>query len=195
MKLIAGLGNPGKEYENTRHNAGYKVIDALADDYGIEVIKAKHNALIGDKIINGEKIILAKPLTFMNLSGNSVCEILNYYKIEAEDLIVIYDDTTIDNGGIRIRERGGHGGHNGMKSIIGIIGSDFTRIRIGIGSCGDYNLSDYVLSKIPEEAMASLDKAAQDAVCAVKLIIDGKIETAMNRYNIRRKQEKEETDE
>ena len=135
MFVIAGLGNPGKEYAGTRHNVGFGALDELADKYRISVDTGKHKALIGKGIIEGEKVILVKPLTYMNLSGDSLREVLDYYKLPPERLLVIYDDINLDVGQLRIREKGSAGGHNGMKSIIARVGSDaFPRIRVGVGA-------------------------------------------------------------
>ena len=148
MFIIVGLGNPSKEYEGTRHNAGFEVIDRIADKYNISVDTKKHRALIGKGIIGGQKVILAKPQTFMNLSGESVRSLLDYYKVDEEqEFIVIYDDISLDNGQIRIRAKGSAGGHNGIKNIIAHLGGQvFPRVKVGVGEKpSKYDLADYVL--------------------------------------------------
>ncbi|MBE7027152.1 MAG: aminoacyl-tRNA hydrolase [Ruminococcaceae bacterium] len=168
MFLIAGLGNPGKQYEMTRHNIGFEVIDYISKEYNIKVNKIKHKALIGEGMLQGEKVILAKPQTFMNLSGESIREICEYYKLSCEDVIIIYDDISLASGSIRIRAKGSAGGHNGMKSIIYQLGSDeFMRLRIGVGAPkhADYDLKDYVLGRFSKEE-------AQDIISAVKICPD-----------------------
>ena len=152
MKLIVGLGNPTKEYENTRHNIGFMAIDALSEDYHIPVESLRHKALIGKGAIEGQRVILAKPVTYMNLSGEAVRAISDYYKIPPEDIIIIFDDTTLDVGRMRIRKKGSAGGHNGIKSIIAHLGTmEFPRIKIGIGAKREgQDLADYVLSRFPK---------------------------------------------
>lgn len=183
MKLIVGLGNPGKEYEMTRHNIGFMVISYLSRVYNIKVKKLKGKALIGDGVIAGEKVILAMPQTFMNLSGESVRELCQYYKIEPKDVIVIYDDKDIDVGKIRIRVKGSAGGHNGMKSIIYQLQSEeFPRIRVGIGMpSGD--LADHVLGHFSKEEQEKIEQAGKHAAAAVETIITDNVEKAMNQYN------------
>ena len=147
MYLIAGLGNPTREYDKTRHNVGFSVIDVLADKYNIDVSDRKHKALCGRGVIEGEKVLLVKPQTFMNLSGESIREAVDYYKIDPEDIIVIYDDISLDPGQLRIRLKGSAGGHNGLKNIIKMLGHDtFIRVRMGVGEKPkNYDLADYVL--------------------------------------------------
>ena len=156
MFIIVGLGNPSKEYEGTRHNAGFEVIDRIADKYNISVDTKKHRALIGKGIIGGQKVILAKPQTFMNLSGESVRSLLDYYKVDEEqEFIVIYDDISLDNGQIRIRAKGSAGGHNGIKNIIAHLGGQvFPRVKVGVGEKpSKYDLADYVLGHLWMKAM------------------------------------------
>ena len=185
MYLIAGLGNPGKEYENTRHNVGFKVLDALASDTGIEIKKARFEGLIGTGKINGEKVILLKPQTFMNLSGSSVRKTAMYYDIPKEHVIVIYDDIDIPFRSIRIRKSGGPGTHNGMKSVCKELGiTDFPRIRIGIGNNSDNDLIDYVMGKMSKDEIKLLDETAKEAAEAVKDIIKLEIDNAMTKHNI-----------
>ena len=189
MYLAVGLGNPGKEYESTRHNSGFRVIDRISKDLQIPVLKGQCNALIGQGTIGGHKVILAKPQTFMNLSGGSVLELLNWYKIERSHLILIYDDLDLDVGQLRIRPKGNSGGHKGVESVISRVGSvEFARVRIGIGKPDQIiegeKGSDYVLSRIPKNEQEAIDKAILLAAEAVSLIITESLEAAMNKYNI-----------
>lgn len=191
MYIIVGLGNPTREYENTRHNIGFAVIDKIAKNHSIDVLEKKHKALIGKGIINGNKVILAKPQTYMNLSGESVRALIDYYKIEEEDeLIVIYDDISLDVGQLRIRKKGSAGGHNGIKNIITHLGHDvFPRIKVGIGNKPkEYDLADYVLERFRKEELVVMDEAAENAQKAIEEIISGEIDGAMNRYNKKVKQ-------
>lgn len=193
MYIIAGLGNPGKKYEKTRHNVGFDVIDMLADKYNISVLELKHKALIGKGYINGQKVILVKPLTYMNLSGESIREVMEYYKADAEtDLVVISDDISLFPGQLRIRKKGSAGGHNGLKNIIKQLGeNNFKRIRIGIGEQPDkYGLADFVLGHFNKEERISLEEAMEKAVKAIEMIIDDNTDAAMNEFN--RKVSKEE---
>lgn len=186
MIIIAGLGNPGKEYVNTRHNVGFMAIDALASKFGIDVNEKKHKAIIGKGTINGQKVILAKPQTFMNLSGESLRELVDYYKPEVEtQVIVVYDDITLDVGGIRVRKKGSAGGHNGMKSIITHLGTEnFQRVRVGIGEKpARMDLADWVLSRFSKEDLATLEDSLGEAVDAVTMLTEGGIDEAMNKYN------------
>ncbi len=191
MYIIVGLGNPTKEYENTRHNIGFAIIDKLAESYSIDVLEKKHKALIGKGMINGTKVILAKPQTYMNLSGESVRELVDYYKIdEEEELIIIYDDISLDVGQLRIRKKGSAGGHNGMKSILAHLGHDiFPRIKVGVGDKPKgYDLADYVLGRFSQEERGIMEEASIAAVNAVREIIAGEIDRAMNTYNKKAKQ-------
>ena len=186
MIIIAGLGNPGREYENTRHNAGFMTIDKLAKEYGIDVSEKKHKALIGKGVIEGQKVILAKPQTFMNSSGESLRELTDYYKPDiAAEVIVIYDDITLDVGSIRVRKHGSAGGHNGMKSIIAHLGTEeFQRIRVGIGEKPPkMDLADWVLGHFPKEDKEHLEDGLKDACDVVLLLINKEPDEAMNRYN------------
>ncbi|MCQ2547425.1 MAG: aminoacyl-tRNA hydrolase [Clostridia bacterium] len=184
MYLIVGLGNPGAKYEKTRHNMGFRTIDSLADKYGIKVDKLKAKALIGDGRIGTEKVLLVKPQTFMNLSGFAVAELMNFYKIPVENLIVIYDDIDLETGRLRLRAKGSAGTHNGMRDIVQKLGDNgFPRIRIGIGSDVKGDLADYVtgkLSKAEEERVKDVINMATEA--AASIVEDG-IDRAMNRYN------------
>ena len=186
MYIIAGLGNPTKQYENTRHNIGFMAIDALADKYDINMIECKHKSLIGKGMINGTKVILVKPLTYMNLSGEAIRTVSEYYKIdETEELLVIYDDISLDLGQIRIRKKGSAGGHNGLKSIIANLGHDtFRRIKIGVGGKPEgYDLADYVLGHFNGEEIAVMKDSLERTQRAVNLILEGKVDAAMNEYN------------
>ncbi len=186
MYIIVGLGNPTKEYDNTRHNIGFAAIDMLADKYGINVTEVKHKALLGKGVIHGNKVILVKPMTYMNLSGEAVRAIVDYYKVdEEEELLVIYDDISLDVGQFRVRKKGSAGGHNGIKNIIAQLGHDtFQRIKIGVGEKPKgYDLADYVLGHFSKEDLATLKDGMERIDSAVELILQGNIEEAMNRYN------------
>ena len=185
MYVIAGLGNPGKKYENTRHNAGFDTIDFLADRCGIRVTENAFRGLLGKGVISGEKVILVKPQTFMNLSGECVGPLLNYYKVEPSHFIVIYDDISLDPGMIRVRGKGSAGGHNGMKSLIQHLGTqEFPRVRIGTGAKPpQMDLADYVLGHYSAEDEPKMAAAFRDGgEAAVMLMTDG-LEAAMNHFN------------
>lgn len=186
MYIIAGLGNPGGKYDDTRHNIGFMVIDAAAEKYHIAVTEKKHKALIGKGIIGGEKVILVKPQTFMNLSGESIREVIDYYKIEEKtELIVISDDISLDVGTLRIRKKGSAGGHNGLKNIILHLGHDeFMRIKIGVGEKpAGYDLVDYVLGHFGKEDSELIEESVKKAAEAIeKMITDGP-DAAMNQFN------------
>lgn len=183
MFLIAGLGNPGREYVDTRHNVGFEAVSVLSSYYDIPLKKIKHKALIGEGKIGGERVILAQPQTFMNNSGEAVREIADFYKIAPNDIIVIYDEAALGVGRIRIRPSGSAGGHNGMKSIIYHLGSDeFPRVRFGIGEArGD--MANYVLGRFTKEETALMIDAVKNIPDIVSLIIAGKLADAMNKYN------------
>ena len=186
MYIIAGLGNPTKEYENTRHNIGFMAIDALAEKYNISVMECKHKALIGKGMINGNKVVLVKPLTYMNLSGEAIRSVIDYYKVdETQELIVIYDDISLDVGQLRIRKKGSAGGHNGIKNIIANLGTqNFPRIKVGVGEKPKkYDLADYVLSHFSKAERELMEEGYQKAVKAVEMLLDGEMEAAMNEYN------------
>ena len=186
MYIIIGLGNPGSKYENTRHNAGFQVIDALADKYGISVSEEKHKAVFGKGVIEGQKVILAKPQTFMNLSGESVRELMDYYKIdEEEELIVVYDDISLEPGQLRIRKKGSAGGHNGIKNIIQQLGHDvFKRVKVGVGEKPKgYELADYVLGHFSSEEQVTMKEAFEKGGAAVVSIMNDGVDKAMNLYN------------
>ncbi|MBR0399282.1 MAG: aminoacyl-tRNA hydrolase [Mogibacterium sp.] len=183
--VVVGLGNPGKEYEKTRHNMGYRAVDALASDAGIDIRRSKFHAIIGQGRIAGRKVILVKPETYMNRSGISVREAAMYYNVPSSNVIVIYDDIDIPVTAIRIRKSGGPGTHNGMKSVVQQLGTrDFPRVRIGVGAAeSGEDLVDRVIGKVPKEEQALLDKAASEAAAAVKDIIGIGIDKAMNVHN------------
>ncbi len=186
MYVIAGLGNPRREYENTRHNVGFAVIDMLAEKYGIRVNELKHRGLIGKGVIAGERVLLVKPVTYMNLSGECIREVLQYYRIDGEkDLIVIHDDISLEQGMIRIRKKGSAGGHNGLKNIIAQLGSEtFMRIKVGVGGKPEgYDLVDYVLGHFSKEERERMAQAQQDACSAVEAILTDGADEAMNRFN------------
>ena len=176
MFIIAGLGNPTLQYEGTRHNAGFDVIDTLAGKYNISVDGRKNRALIGKGIIEGKKVILAKPQTYMNLSGESLGGLVDYYKVDEEsEFLVVYDDISLDVGQLRIRKKGSAGGHNGMKNIISHLGTEvFPRIKVGVGEKPKkYDLADYVLSRFSKEERAIMEEGCQKAVEAVEMILRG----------------------
>ena len=186
MFIIAGLGNPTLQYEGTRHNAGFDVIDTLAGKYNISVDGRKNRALIGKGIIEGKKVILAKPQTYMNLSGESLGGLVDYYKVDEEsEFLVVYDDISLDVGQLRIRKKGSAGGHNGMKNIISHLGTEvFPRIKVGVGEKPKkYDLADYVLSRFSKEERAIMEEGGQKAVEAVEMILRGEMEEAMNKFN------------
>ena len=185
MKLIVGLGNPETDYAKTRHNMGFNVINKLATEYGIEVTKSKFKGLYGTGTIEGEKVILLKPQTYMNLSGESVVEAMNFFKIPIEDIIVIYDDMDVEPELIRIRKKGDPGSHNGMKSVTELLGStEFARIRVGIGK-PEYktDMINYVIGYIPDEEVEKLDKGTTLAKEAVIEMMKNGIDSAMNKFN------------
>ena len=186
MYIIAGLGNPKKEYDNTRHNIGFAMIDALADKYNINVMDVKHKAITGKGIISGQKVILAKPLTFMNLSGESIRQLTDYYKVDPEtEVIIISDDISLPPGLIRVRKKGSAGGHNGLKNIIQHLGTEgFRRIRIGVGEKPKgYDLADYVLGHFSKEEQPFMKEGIEKAIGALEMILSDNIDGAMNEYN------------
>ena len=192
MFIIAGLGNPDRQYEGTRHNVGFDVIDRIAEKYNIAVDTKKHRAYIGKGIIQGQKVILAKPQTYMNLSGESIRSLVDYYKIDEEnELLVIYDDISLDVGQLRIRAKGSAGGHNGIKNIIAHLGTQvFPRIKVGVGEKPKgYDLADYVLGHFSKAEKELMDEGYDSAVRAAELIVSGEITEAMNGFNRRKKEE------
>lgn len=184
MKLIVGLGNPGKKYEGTRHNMGFMAIDLLSDQAEIDVDKEVFHGLMGRGKIYDEDVILFKPTTFMNLSGTAVQEVVHYFKIALEDIVVIYDDMAIPIGSIRLRKEGSSGGHKGMQNIIDCLSSDqIKRIRVGIGEPGEWDTIDYVLSKPLKDDMPLIEEAIANAVRGVKEYLKSDFDRAMNKYN------------
>ena len=186
MFIIVGLGNPTKEYDGTRHNIGFRCIDALADRYDIRVGSIEHKALVGKGMIDGNKVILAKPLTYMNLSGESVRELTDYYKADPEsELIVISDDIELPPGYIRVRPKGSAGGHNGLKNIIALTGTEnFARVRIGVGQKPPKtDLAAHVLGRFKSEDAEKVSESIDNAIEAIRLIISDKLPEAMNKYN------------
>lgn len=195
MYIIAGLGNPSREYAHTRHNVGFDALDILADKNNISIDTVKFKALIGKGMIGSEKVILIKPQTYMNLSGESLREVVGYFKIDpTSELIVIYDDIYLEPGNIRIRKNGSAGGHNGMKSIIGCLGTqDFARVRIGVGEKPKgYDLADYVLSHFSKEEKEDMQDGMIKAANSIEMIITGDIDGAMTEYNRKKDSRKKE---
>lgn len=184
MHIIVGLGNPGKKYDKTRHNVGFDVIDKIAENNNIDINKIKHKAVVGEGRINNKKVMLVKPTTYMNLSGQSVKEIVDYYKVNISDIIVIYDDIDTQVGKMRIRQKGSAGSHNGMKSIIyDLVDDSFPRVRIGIGKPEFGDLADFVLGKFSKEQKPLIEDVVNKAADAVEIMIKDGIDLAMNRYN------------
>ena len=193
MYIIVGLGNPGKKYENTRHNMGFLTIDRMAEEYGISVDKIKFKALVGEGRIAGQRVVLVKPQTYMNLSGQSVQEIMHFYKEDIENLIVIYDDLDITAGKIRVRKKGSAGTHNGMRNIVQMLADDgFPRIRVGIGGEKKGDLIDFVIGGVSKSEMELLREATVQASKAAAAIVEKGIEKAMNEYNIKEKKPKKQ---
>lgn len=201
--VIVGLGNPGKEYDKTKHNVGFDVIDALSDKYNISVTKFKNKSFTGTGNINGKSVMLVKPQTYMNLSGEAVRDIVNFYKIPQENFIVIYDDISLPPSRIRIRKKGSHGGHNGIKNIINIMGTDeFPRVKVGVGEKPNgWDLADYVLSKFSKDDLPLINMGIDKSVEGVELFLEEGLDFAMNKMNPsekppkRKKINKEETKE
>lgn len=184
--LAAGLGNPGTEYEKTRHNAGFMAADKLAVKHGVLFNKHKFDSVYGEFKLDGKRVFILKPQTYMNNSGTAVSAIAKFYKIPAENIIIMFDDISLDVGKLRIRRSGTHGGHNGIKDIIELMGTnDIKRIKIGVGERAnrDYDLKDWVLGKFPEEQQEQLDKALDKAAAAAEEIICHGVDSAMNKYN------------
>lgn len=184
--IIAGLGNPGMEYDGTRHNAGFFTADTLASQYGEEINRLKFKGKTAEITIEGKRCLLLKPTTYMNNSGESVVQAMEFYKIEAENLIVIYDDISLEPGKLRIRRKGSHGGHNGVRSIIELTGhDDFPRIKIGVGKKPhpDYDLAKWVLGKFRKEDAEKMKISAENACECIKLMVSGKTDEAMNKFN------------
>lgn len=186
MYIIVGLGNPDRQYQNTRHNIGFDVVDAIAEKYGIAVGEKKHKAVIGKGFIAGQKVVLVKPQTYMNLSGESVRAVIDFYKVdEKTELIVISDDVSLDVGRIRIRKKGSAGGHNGLKNIILHLGHDeFIRVRMGVGEKPQgRDLADYVLGHFTKTDREVMDESARNAAAAIEVMITQGPDAAMNLYN------------
>lgn len=186
MYVIAGLGNPTKKYEHTRHNIGFDVIQYLADQYNISINTRKFKGVCGTGFIEGQKVLLLQPQTFMNLSGNSIREAVDFYKLDlSRELIVIYDDIALEPGYLRVRKKGSAGGHNGVKDIISHLGSqEFLRVRVGVGEKpAEYDLADYVLGHFSKEDREKVEEAIKCAADAVRLIVQEQADVAMNLYN------------
>ena len=184
--IIAGLGNPGEKYANTRHNAGFIAIDYLAEKLGVRVDRVKFHALVGECELGGKRVLLMKPETFMNSSGVAIGEAAVFYKIPPENVIVLHDEISFDAGVIRIRRKGSAGGHNGLKSIIEHLSSDaFPRIKIGVGQkpSPDYDIVDWVLGKFPKDALLAIEARLADIASATELMVRGEIDLAMNRFS------------
>ena len=184
--IVVGLGNPGKKYENTRHNTGFIAVDKLSERYNCPIKKLKYNALVSDCVIGGKKVLLMKPQTFMNLSGEAVIQAMDFYKIPPENVILLFDDISLDVGKMRIRRKGSDGGQRGVRSIIGLSGSEqFPRIKIGIGEKPNPNwqLADWVLSHFTKDELSVLDTLTDNVCNAVEYIISGNIDKAMSEYN------------
>ena len=191
MFVIVGLGNTDKRYEKTRHNIGFDVIDALADQYNIVVKEKKHKALCGTGTIEGRKVLLVKPQTYMNLSGESVAEVMQFYKIDPEsEMLIIFDDISLAPGNIRVRKKGSAGGHNGIKSIIAHTGTqNFMRIKVGVGEKPQgWDLADHVLGRFSSEDRKKVDEAIKDAISAAVLMMQGDVDRAMNLYNAKKQE-------
>lgn len=185
MFLIAGLGNPTTQYDKTRHNIGFRMIDKLADRYNISFADTKLKGLVGKGIIGGERVLLVKPLTYMNLSGECIRAVADFYKIDLEDIIILYDDISLDVGKLRVRKKGSAGGHNGIKSIIAHLGSEeFKRIRFGVGDKPkQMDLADYVLGRFTKEEEEIIASKLETVCDAVECMITEGADSAMNKYN------------
>lgn len=184
--IIAGLGNPGLQYEGTRHNAGYMVMDKLGEKLGFDIKRMKFKSLCGDVSIGGKHCVVLKPTTYMNNSGQAIAEAINFYKLDIDHVIIVYDDISLEPGRLRIRRKGSDGGHNGIKSIIYLTGEDtFPRIKMGVGKKPHpkYDLADWVLGHFSDEDKEKMDKAAESACEALELMVSGKTDEAMNKFN------------
>lgn len=184
--IVVGLGNPGRKYEDTRHNAGFIVLDKLADKLNVRIDRIKFKGETATAVINGKGVLLLKPSTFMNLSGESVQQAMQFYKIPPEKVIVVFDDISLEPGRMRIRQKGSHGGHNGMKNIIYLTGKDtFPRVKMGVGAKPNpgWDLADWVLSRFTQKEGEALEQAAENACSAIMLMVEGKTQEAMNKYN------------
>ena len=187
MFLIVGLGNPERKYEGTRHNVGFEAIDVISKKYGIEVNQKEQKGLVGKGMINGYKVILVKPQTYMNLSGECVAPLADYYDVDPEtELVVISDDVSLSTGNIRVRKKGSAGGHNGLKNIIALLGSNvFPRIRVGVGECTDGDMVSHVLGRYDAEDRERVDASMEKVLGAVELFLAGELDAAMNKYNVK----------
>lgn len=183
--IIAGLGNIGKEYERTRHNAGFLSIDYIAERLGVKIDRVKFHATVAEASLGGARVLLMKPTTLMNRSGLAIGEAAAFYKIPAERVIVLHDEISFEPGVIRIRRRGSAGGHNGLKSIIAAVGEEFPRVKIGVGKkpTPEYDLVDWVLGKFSEADLTAMGERYPDIFSAAELIISGKIDEAMNKFS------------
>lgn len=184
--LVVGLGNPGPKYESTRHNAGFIAVDTIAEKLGFDIKRLKFKGLMGDTVIDGKRVAFLKPSTFMNLSGESVRDAMQFYKIPPERLLVIYDDISLAPGRLRIRRKGSAGGHNGMKNIIYLLGwDDFARVKLGVGEKPhpDYDLADWVLSRFTKEEGAALEQVCSHCDDIVRLFVNDRLDEAMNKYS------------
>lgn len=183
--IIVGLGTPGKKYEGTRHNAGFAALDHVAEKWGVRVTKAKFDALTGTGTAAGVKVLLMKPQTFMNLSGDAVRKAADFYKVPPERIIVLFDDISLAPGRLRIRKTGSAGGHNGIKSIISALGQEFPRVKIGVGERPrpEYDLADWVLSRFTAQEWAAVTARFDDVCNAVSMIMKGQLSAAQNKYN------------
>ena len=191
MYLIVGLGNPERKYEGTRHNVGFEAIDAIAKHFNIEVNHKEQKGIVGKGIINGHKVILAKPMTYMNLSGECVQPLCDYYDVDSEsELVVISDDISLSTGNIRVRKKGSAGGHNGLKNIISLLGTNaFPRIRVGVGECKNGDLVSHVLGRYDAEDREKVDASFEKVIGALELFLEGDLDAAMNKYNVKEKLE------
>lgn len=193
LKLIVGLGNPGPQYEHTRHNVGFMVLDAMAGRFGAEIKRRKFNSLTAEIADGPQKLLLLKPQQFMNRSGHSVAEAAGFYRVDAADLLVVTDDLALEVGRLRLRAKGSAGGHNGLKDVIAALGTDaFSRLRIGIGSRGSQSGADYVLSKFAPDEKPLIEQAVQTAVEAVLCWVRQGAEATMTRFNVKEKLNNEE---
>lgn len=185
MKIIIGLGNPGRQYEDTRHNAGFMVLDKFADKHEVDISKARFNALLGEVFVNGEKVVLVKPMTYMNNSGQAVGEVLNFYKPDLEDIIVVVDDIEIELGMLRIRAKNGKGTHNGLKSIYAHLKTDdYAKMKLGVGKFKrDMDLADFVLARPSKEDDEIIDDLIDRAVEALDEFTASPIDIVMNKFN------------
>lgn len=189
MYLIVGLGNPERKYDGTRHNVGFEAIDALSKKFGIEVNHKEHKGIVGKGMINGHKVILAKPLTYMNLSGECVYPLCDYYEVDPEtELVIISDDVSLSTGNIRVRKKGSAGGHNGLKNIIALLGTNvFPRIRVGVGECENGDMVSHVLGRYDAEDRERVDASLEKVIGAVEFFLEDDLDTAMNKYNVKEK--------